>query len=177
MYSSPVVIALVVIGVIAVVALAVKVLPSKAQKNDQWEGFRRKIEKERQEALLAEEQIKQESERLSPEEKAALESARAELIARERAESEARREEARIKSQDAKDFAAYGPINPVMVCPHCQTKGFIRTKRIEKKGGVSGTKAAGAVLTGGLSVVVTGLSSVDTLTQSHCDHCSNTWVF
>lgn len=80
-------------------------------------------------------------------------------------------------SPDERAMETFGELNAAMICPHCQTKGFIRTKKIEKKGGVSGSKAAGAVVTGGLSVLVTGLSSVDTLTQSHCDQCGNTWVF
>lgn len=70
-----------------------------------------------------------------------------------------------------------GPINPSMVCPHCQTKGRIRTKKITKKTGVSGGKAAAAVVTGGLSVLAVGLSRKEDSTQAHCDNCNNTWFF
>ena len=63
----------------------------------------------------------------------------------------------------------YGPINPVLICPHCQTKGMVRTKAVDQKKGISGGKATGAVLTGGLSVLATGLSRKERLTQAHCD--------
>lgn len=67
----------------------------------------------------------------------------------------------------------FGAINSVMVCPHCQTKGQIRTKKITKKTGVSGSKAAAAVVTGGLSVLAVGLARKEASTQAHCDNCGN----
>ena len=69
----------------------------------------------------------------------------------------------------------YGPTNPVPVCPHCQTKGSVRTKAVTLNKGISGGKATGAVLTGGLSVLATGLSRKEGHTQAHCDHCNLTW--
>jgi hypothetical protein len=71
----------------------------------------------------------------------------------------------------------FGFQNSTMVCPHCQTKGMIRTKRVEKKSGVSGGKATAAVLTGGVSLLATGLSRKEDLTQAHCEKCKNTWTF
>jgi integrase len=50
-----------------------------------------------------------------------------------------------------------------MICPHCQTKGTVWTKPVAQKAGVSGGKAT---LTGGLSVLVTGLPRVENKTQS-----------
>ena len=71
----------------------------------------------------------------------------------------------------------FGPCNPQVFCPHCQTKGNVRTKSVSKKQGISGAKATGAVITGGMSVLVTGLSRSDKLTQAHCDNCKSTWTF
>ncbi len=71
----------------------------------------------------------------------------------------------------------YGPINPAMTCPHCETKGKVRTTKVKQKKGVSGGKATAAVLTGGLSILATGLSRKEEVTQAHCDKCDNTWVF
>src|SRR5436190_23285672 len=71
----------------------------------------------------------------------------------------------------------YGYINKAMICPHCQTKGEIRTKPITQKKGIDGGKAAGAVLTAGISVLATGLSRTEDVTQAHCDNCDNTWFF
>jgi hypothetical protein len=44
-----------------------------------------------------------------------------------------------------------------MVCPHCQSKGTVTTRPIVESGGISGGKATAALLTGGLSVLATGL--------------------
>jgi len=70
-----------------------------------------------------------------------------------------------------------GHPNDVMICPHCQTKGKVRTKMITQKVGVSGAKATGAILTGGVSLLATGLSQKENKTQAHCDNCGATWTF
>lgn len=71
----------------------------------------------------------------------------------------------------------YGHSNPMMVCPHCQTKGSIRTKAVKQKKGVSGGKATAAVLTGGVSLLATGLSRKEQATQAFCGNCGNTWFY
>jgi hypothetical protein len=73
-----------------------------------------------------------------------------------------------------KDF---GTINSKLICPHCQTEGFVHTKSVALKKGVSGAKATGAVLTGGLSLLATGLSRKEDNTQAHCENCNSTWFF
>lgn len=85
------------------------------------------------------------------------------------------KEERRIAAERAE--AAHGPINPEMVCPHCQVKGKVRAKRVDRKAGVSGTKASAAVLTGGASVIVTGLSQSEEVTEAACDNCQSRWSF
>jgi len=74
-------------------------------------------------------------------------------------------------------FDDYGPINPQLVCPHCQTRGQVHAKAVKQKKGISGAKATGALLTGGLSLLATGLSRKETLTQAHCGACGSTWNF
>ena len=71
----------------------------------------------------------------------------------------------------------WGPLNPALVCPHCQKQSFVRTKPTTKKAGVSGGKATAAVLTGGLSLLAVGLSRKEAMTQAHCDHCMSDWAF
>lgn len=71
----------------------------------------------------------------------------------------------------------FGPLNPAMVCPHCQTTGRVHSKQVVNKAGISGGKAAGAVLTGGASLLVTGISRTAYVTQAHCEACNNTWSF
>jgi len=72
---------------------------------------------------------------------------------------------------------AYGSINSQIVCAHCQTKGKVRTKIIEKDAGISGKKATAAALTGGISLLATGLSRNEKVTQAHCDNCGSTWTY
>lgn len=71
----------------------------------------------------------------------------------------------------------YGYISPAMICPHCQTKGQISTKPVKRKKGVSGAKVTGALLTFGVSMLATGLSRKEGLTQAHCGNCGSTWDF
>jgi hypothetical protein len=70
-----------------------------------------------------------------------------------------------------------GPKNPQMICPHCQTKGEVRTKSVVESKGIHGGKATAALLTGGASVLVTGLSRKVTGTQARCDTCDCSWSF
>lgn len=80
-------------------------------------------------------------------------------------------------ARDRSDTWQYGPRNKAMVCPHCQTKGEVRTRAKKVKKGISGTKAAGAVITGGVSILATGLSRREGVTSAHCGNCHSTWEF
>lgn len=71
----------------------------------------------------------------------------------------------------------HGAKNSQMVCPHCNSSGSVRTKPITQKKGISGGKATAALLTGGISILATGLSRKEKNTQAHCDNCQNTWFF
>jgi hypothetical protein len=71
----------------------------------------------------------------------------------------------------------HGAKNPQVVCPHCQTKGTVRVKPVVQKRGISGGKAAAALLSGGTSLLVTGLSRKENATQARCDHCNCSWIF
>jgi len=64
-----------------------------------------------------------------------------------------------------------------IVCPQCQTSGHVTTTHVTLKKGISGAKATGAILTGGLSLAATGLSQKDNATQATCSHCGSTWHF
>ncbi len=72
---------------------------------------------------------------------------------------------------------AWGALNLKMICPHCQTVGKIYTMLIKQKKGISGAKATGALLTGGISMLATGLSRKEQCTQAHCGNCGSTWTF
>jgi hypothetical protein len=71
----------------------------------------------------------------------------------------------------------HGRISHQIVCPHCQTRGTVRTQAIKKKSGISGGKATAALLTGGVSLLATGLARKESVTQAHCEHCNSVWSF
>jgi hypothetical protein len=79
--------------------------------------------------------------------------------------------------KEARRVEQLGRPNRALFCPHCQATGFVRAKPIVQKQGISGAKATGALLTGGVSMLATGLSRKENKTQAHCDKCGSTWVF
>ncbi len=83
----------------------------------------------------------------------------------------------RIKDAAQEVVTQWGEKNLVLICPHCQTEGHVHTKAVALKKGVSGAKATGVILTGGLSLLVTGLSRKEDTTQAHCMNCNSTWFF
>jgi uncharacterized membrane protein YhaH (DUF805 family) len=70
-----------------------------------------------------------------------------------------------MKAENARAMAS-------IICPFCQTKGSVTTK---KKNDTSGVKATGAVLTLGMSVMLTGLHKHSTRIEANCSQCKTTW--
>lgn len=91
-----------------------------------------------------------------------------------RAESK-RVRKAALASQRA-NRAIHGTRNLQLRCPHCGAAGYIHTKSVKLKKGVSGGKATGALLTGGLSMLATGLSRKEAARKAHCTKCGSTWA-
>lgn len=73
-------------------------------------------------------------------------------------------EQERKRAQDAR-----------IVCPYCHKAGQVSTKSRRVKRGVSGGKATGALITGGLSIFATGLSRKEDVIEAHCANCGMTW--
>ena len=86
-------------------------------------------------------------------------------------------EQLKERQNEAHKANVQGAKNTAMICPHCQTKGSIRTKPTKLKKGISGGKATAAILTGGVSMLATGLSRKVSGTQAHCENCNATWIF
>lgn len=76
-------------------------------------------------------------------------------------------------------FEALGgySISDQVVCQHCGKRGCVATIRLKAKKGVSGAKATGALLTGGLSILATGLSRKEWVTHAKCKNCDSQWQF
>jgi hypothetical protein len=64
-----------------------------------------------------------------------------------------------------------------MVCPHCQVRGKVVTEAKMVKVGISGGKATAALLTGGVSLLGTGLAQKEERTKATCNNCQSTWMF
>jgi len=60
-----------------------------------------------------------------------------------------------------------------IICPHCHTRGHVRTQLVSAKQGISGGKATAAILTGGLSLLATGLSQRQKITKATCSNCGS----
>lgn len=122
---------------------------------------------------VAEQEAKEEAARLeamSPKD-------RADNLINQRILADMKRKADQERRQRFWDQANYGDLNPAMICPHCGVKGKIRTKAVDQKKGISGGKATAALLTGGVSLLATGLSRKETATQAHCGNCTNVWAF
>jgi hypothetical protein len=109
---------------------------------------------------------------------AALPSGERDVILAKIAEDSRRaRERTRLRREEGRELFLHGSPNPNMVCPHCCIKGKVRTKIVVNKRGVSGGKATAALLTGGVSLLATGLSRKESGTQAWCGNCTNQWSF
>jgi hypothetical protein len=79
--------------------------------------------------------------------------------------------------KDACNFlqAVEATANYQIMCPHCNVRGQVATKRVRLKQGISGGKATAAVLTAGVSLFATGLSRMRTVLEATCGNCGVTW--
>ena len=73
------------------------------------------------------------------------------------------------------DSTAKATVSAAMICPHCQTKGMVRTEAITENAGILQARLIGARITGGLSMLVTGPSRKEHQTQARCGKCQATW--
>lgn len=62
-----------------------------------------------------------------------------------------------------------------VLCPHCQVRGHVTRETVKVKRGLSGGKVTGAVFTAGISMLGTGLSRKQEVTELHCSNCDTTW--
>jgi hypothetical protein len=69
-----------------------------------------------------------------------------------------------------------GAPNAEIVCPHCGVRGRVHTRPVNRKKGISGGKAVGAILTSGLSMLATGLSRKERETEAWCGNCKSVWT-
>ena len=75
----------------------------------------------------------------------------------------------RTESNDRSMDTTYGYIKNELICPHCQTKGKVRSKYIEKKIVTKKNVAIGGFALGGKDETKT------MVTQFKCDNCSTAW--
>ena len=83
----------------------------------------------------------------------------------------------RARAAETKVKLDHGDLRPQLICPHCQERGSVRCKAVKNKKGISGGKATGALMTGGVSMLATGLSRKEAATEAFCSNCKSTWQF
>ena len=81
-----------------------------------------------------------------------------------------KREETKVSfmSPDQRLAYAFGSKNEHLVCPHCQTKGEVRAKRVSRTVTTTGN-------VGGILKTDTNSQTINHVTQHHCDKCGTTW--
>lgn len=62
-----------------------------------------------------------------------------------------------------------------IVCQFCHQAGGVRVRLVQRKQGISGGKATGAVVTGGISLFATGLSRKQQMRHLTCSSCHMEW--
>lgn len=62
-----------------------------------------------------------------------------------------------------------------IVCQFCQQAGGVTVGRVRRAKRKTFTRLAGAVVTAGGSLPLTGVSKKGTVTQLHCSNCGMTW--
>lgn len=79
-------------------------------------------------------------------------------------------EQDKVKAMSSGERALYtsGPLNVHLICPHCQTKGLVRAKKVTRT--VTSTGKVGGILK-----TDTTTQTKTNLTQHHCDQCGTTW--
>ena len=80
-------------------------------------------------------------------------------------------------AKDANPKTVHADGDSKIVCPQCRTARHVTTRKGKAKKGISGGKATGAVLTAGVSILATGLSRKETVTQATCTNCKSQWTF
>lgn len=68
------------------------------------------------------------------------------------------------------------PPQGAMNCPHCNGQKTVRVEHVKKKKGVSPGKIAAGVVTGGFSLLATGLAKKDEVNQLTCSACGMKWI-
>ncbi len=75
------------------------------------------------------------------------------------------------------DIFLHGVPRPKIICPHCGEPGSVHCQTIKQKAGISGGKAMAGLMTGGLSLLATGLSRKQAMTEAWCGNCKSVWHF
>lgn len=69
----------------------------------------------------------------------------------------------------------FGAPNSKVDCPHCGAQGQVRVTDVKRKQGISGGKTTAALMTGGASMVATGLSRKEPAKKLACRSCRMEW--
>lgn len=76
-----------------------------------------------------------------------------------------------LTAEKERQEAILNGLHPDVVCPYCRTSGHVYVNRELQKTGFSTAKTTFGVLTGGLSLLATGLAKKGIITTAHCRNC------
>lgn len=63
-----------------------------------------------------------------------------------------------------------------IVCQHCQIRGQVTARQVKRAKRISGTRLVGGMLTGGGSLLATGVTKKHPwVTEMHCRNCGMRW--
>lgn len=62
-----------------------------------------------------------------------------------------------------------------ILCKFCHARGSVTVQAVSRKKGISGGRATGALLTGGASMLLTGLSRREAARSLSCSNCGMRW--
>lgn len=80
-------------------------------------------------------------------------------------------------SPSSNSNSLHGMLNNKIQCPQCNERGYVHTRKVNKKSGISGGKATAALLTVGISLFFIGLSRTEKVTSAYCENCKSEWNF
>jgi len=89
--------------------------------------------------------------------------------------TEEEREQAKIEIEKIQYRARYGIVNSKLKCKYCEEVGSVHYRRVYKKTGFSTGKAVAGLITGGTSILATGLAKKEGVAKFYCGNCEMSW--
>lgn len=98
------------------------------------------------------------------------------IVSRRRGEREKGQQKSRAVSARIANATSGTPTgDAAIMCPHCQTRGLVASKRVKRQVGVDGAKL-GRAIHGSADGALGGVGRRENVTELSCGHCKMKWV-